>query len=150
MIPKKHVPDLIRDGKRFPAFAKPASAGEGRSEKIMRAKNSMRARRNALFCLVAAATLILAAAGGAFAQKQSGRGPSPNISTSKQPAPSALSGGGYQGGGYRGPGWGTAVPGVLMGIPQAYPPRGGQFVDDGDFDGGPQGPRQPQQGATRR
>ena len=36
MIPKKPVPDLIRDGNRFPAFAKPASAGEGRSDKIMR------------------------------------------------------------------------------------------------------------------
>jgi hypothetical protein len=36
MIPKKHVPDVIRDGSRFPAFAKPASAGEGRSEKIVR------------------------------------------------------------------------------------------------------------------
>jgi hypothetical protein len=27
---------LTRDGNRFPAFAKPASAGEGRSDKIMR------------------------------------------------------------------------------------------------------------------
>ena len=44
MIPKKPVPDLIRDRNRFPACAKPwhglpfwlhASAGEGRSEKIM-------------------------------------------------------------------------------------------------------------------
>jgi hypothetical protein len=35
MIPKKPAPDLIRGGTRFPAFAKPASAGEGRSEKIM-------------------------------------------------------------------------------------------------------------------
>jgi hypothetical protein len=36
MIPKKHVPDLIRDGNRFLAFAKPASAGEGWSDEIMR------------------------------------------------------------------------------------------------------------------
>jgi hypothetical protein len=36
MIPKQHVPDLIGDGNRFPAFTKPASAGEGRSDKIMR------------------------------------------------------------------------------------------------------------------
>jgi hypothetical protein len=36
MIPKQHVPGLTRDGYRFPAFAKPASAGEGRSDKIMR------------------------------------------------------------------------------------------------------------------
>jgi hypothetical protein len=44
MIPKKPVPDLIRDGYRFPACAKPrhdpivwtnASAGVGRSDKIM-------------------------------------------------------------------------------------------------------------------
>jgi hypothetical protein len=44
MIPKKPAPDLIRGVKRFPACAKPvawfgiqldASAGEGRSEKIM-------------------------------------------------------------------------------------------------------------------
>jgi hypothetical protein len=35
MIPKKPAPDLIRGGNRFPAFAKPASAGEGMSEKIM-------------------------------------------------------------------------------------------------------------------
>jgi hypothetical protein len=44
MIPKKLAPDLIRGGNRFPACAKPwhgspfwleASAGEGRSKKIM-------------------------------------------------------------------------------------------------------------------
>ena len=35
MIPKKPAPDLIRGGNRCPAFAKPALAGEGRSEKIM-------------------------------------------------------------------------------------------------------------------
>ncbi|MBI2712947.1 MAG: hypothetical protein HYX37_00630 [Rhizobiales bacterium] len=34
--PEKLVLDLIGDGYRFPAFAKPASAGEGRSGKIMR------------------------------------------------------------------------------------------------------------------
>src|SRR5262245_30425894 len=45
MIPKKPAPHLMRGGYRFPACAKPvarfvvwldASAGEGRSEKIMR------------------------------------------------------------------------------------------------------------------
>jgi hypothetical protein len=30
---------LIRGRNRFPAFAKPASAGEGRSDKIMRKQN---------------------------------------------------------------------------------------------------------------
>jgi hypothetical protein len=39
MIPKKPVPDLIRDEDRFPAFATPAPAGEGRSEWILRKKN---------------------------------------------------------------------------------------------------------------
>jgi hypothetical protein len=47
MIPKKPAPDVIRGGYRFPACAKPrqwrafpfdASAGEARSEKIMRKK----------------------------------------------------------------------------------------------------------------
>jgi hypothetical protein len=45
MIPKKLAPDVIPGGNQFPACAKPwhdivvwldASAGEGRSEKIMR------------------------------------------------------------------------------------------------------------------
>jgi len=40
MIPKQHVPDLIRDGHRFAAFAKLASAGEARSNKIMRKENA--------------------------------------------------------------------------------------------------------------
>jgi hypothetical protein len=35
MISKKHIPDAIRDGNRFPAFAKPASASEGKSDEIM-------------------------------------------------------------------------------------------------------------------
>jgi hypothetical protein len=34
--PEKLVLGSIGDGYRFPAFAKPASAGEGRSDKIMR------------------------------------------------------------------------------------------------------------------
>jgi len=38
MIPKKPVPDPIGDGNRFPGFAMPASAGEARSDKIMRKK----------------------------------------------------------------------------------------------------------------
>jgi hypothetical protein len=36
MIPKSMSSIPLEDGHRFPAFAKPASAGEGRSEKIMR------------------------------------------------------------------------------------------------------------------
>jgi hypothetical protein len=38
--PEKHVLDVIGDGNRFPAFAKPASAGEARSDKIMRGQES--------------------------------------------------------------------------------------------------------------
>jgi len=34
MMPKSLFPDLIRDAKRFPAFAKPAWAGEERSDGI--------------------------------------------------------------------------------------------------------------------
>jgi hypothetical protein len=49
MISKKLVPDLIRDVQRFPACAKPcevlvvwtnASAGVGRSDKIMRTEKN--------------------------------------------------------------------------------------------------------------
>ena len=40
MIPEKPVPDSIRDGNTFSAFAKPASAGEARSEKLMRRENA--------------------------------------------------------------------------------------------------------------
>jgi subtilisin family serine protease len=42
------------------------------------------------------------------------------------------------------------VPGVLMAIPQMMPPRGGQFIDDGSIDDGPQGSRRPPQRTTRR
>ncbi len=41
MIPKMPVPDLIRDGNRFSAFAKPASEGEGRSDKIVHNETSI-------------------------------------------------------------------------------------------------------------
>jgi hypothetical protein len=39
MIPKSMSSTPIGDGNRFPAFAKPASTREGRSEKIMRKGN---------------------------------------------------------------------------------------------------------------
>ncbi|MBI3703578.1 MAG: S8 family serine peptidase [Rhizobiales bacterium] len=46
--------------------------------------------------------------------------------------------GGYQGGGYRGGfGWGVAVPGVLMTLPQTGPSRGDVFIDDGRIIEGP-------------
>jgi hypothetical protein len=53
--PEKLVPDVIRDGHEFPACAKPsnhpfipldASAGEGRSEKIMRKQSAAPAVAN--------------------------------------------------------------------------------------------------------
>jgi len=36
VIPKKPVLGVIGEGNRFPAFMKPASAGEGRSDEITR------------------------------------------------------------------------------------------------------------------
>ncbi len=35
MMPKKPAPNMIRGAKRFPAFVKPASAGEARPDNIM-------------------------------------------------------------------------------------------------------------------
>ncbi|MGA3311221.1 MAG: hypothetical protein ABSD08_21840, partial [Xanthobacteraceae bacterium] len=52
MFPKKPAPDLIRGGHRFPAFAEPASAGEGRSEAIMLKQNSSRLLKNVGFGLI--------------------------------------------------------------------------------------------------
>jgi hypothetical protein len=100
----------------------------------------MHARQNALLCLAAAATLALASADGAFAQKINSRGASLNISDSRPSAPA----------GPRGGGWGQGGPGKLMANPQAIPPGGGQFIDDGAIDDAPQGPRRPPQHATRR
>jgi subtilisin family serine protease len=108
----------------------------------------MRAQQNALLCLVAVATLTLAAVGGAFAQKSFSRGPSPNIGASRPTGPVS---GGYQGGGgYRGGGWGATIPGVLMAVPGMVPAQGGQYyVDDGANYGGGQGPRRSQSSARR-
>ncbi|MGA8958510.1 MAG: hypothetical protein WB503_24200, partial [Pseudolabrys sp.] len=75
----------------------------------------MHVQRTALLCLIAA--LTLASVDGAFAQKMFSRGPSPDIGR-----PMGPTGGG--GGGFRGPGWGAVVPGVIMAVPQGYPPRG--------------------------
>ena len=101
----------------------------------------MRAHRNAILCIAAAATLILAA-DVAFAQKVFSRGSSANISAS---GPSRGGGGYYGGGGYRGGGWGG--PGVLLAIPQMVP-SGGQYIDDGDDVA--QGAGRPPQRSTRR
>ena len=80
----------------------------------------MRAHRTALLCLAAALTM---ASDGVFAQKMSGRGPSPNIGMSRPPTvpDGPRGGGGYPGGGHRGPGWGGVVPGIIVGLPQGYP-----------------------------
>ena len=91
----------------------------------------MRAHRNAILCIAAVATLILAAADAAFAQRAFSRGPSSNISA----------GGPSRGGS----GWGG--PGVLLAIPQMVPP-GGQYIDDGDDV--TQGAGRPPQRSTRR
>jgi len=85
----------------------------------------MRAHRTPLFCLIAALTFV--SANGAFAQKMMGRGPSSEIGGMR---PSGPSGGSLYGGGRRGPGWGSVVPGIIMAVPQGYPPSGA-FIDDG-------------------
>ncbi len=89
----------------------------------------MRAYRNAIICVAAAATMALAAADAAVAQKIFSRSGSPNVSVGRG------GDGGYRGGGWRG-------PGVLMAIPQ-FVPRGGVYIED---DALPQGPRR----STRR
>lgn len=141
----------------------------------------MRMQRNALLCLAAAGALTVAAAGAASAQTYYNDRQAPRFNAVKQPTtikqPAAglkqppgmkpPSGGnrggggggnygGGGGGGYRGPGWGAAVPGILMTIPQMMPPDRGRFIDDGtvieDVDLGPS-PRpqqQPPQRAARR
>src|SRR5450631_484123 len=96
----------------------------------------MPTHRNAILCIAAVATLILAAADAAFAQKVFSRGSSSNIGA----------GGPSRGdGGYRGGGWGG--PGVLMAIPQMGP-SGRQYIDDdGDV---LQGAGRPPQRSTLR
>ena len=97
----------------------------------------MRSYRDAIICVAAAATLVLAAGDAAVAQKAFSRGASPNVGVGR----GGDGNGGYRGGGYRGGGWGVAIPGVLMAIPQ-YGPRG-DYIED---DAAPQGPRR----STRR
>src|SRR5437870_9775471 len=95
----------------------------------------MRAQRTALACLIAA--LSFASADFAFAQKIMSRGPSSEVG---RPVGPTGGGGGFRGGGFGGPGWGAVVPGIIMSVPQGYPPNG-PIIDDG--------PRRSQQ-ANRR
>jgi subtilisin family serine protease len=97
----------------------------------------MRAKRNILLCLAAAATLALASLDGALAQKVFSRSAAPAASVSRPPATS-------------GGGWGGTIPGVLMAIPGMLPGHGGQAVDDDAYYGGPQGPRRSPQNSARR
>src|SRR4029078_12346155 len=94
----------------------------------------MRAHRTALLCFAAALTV---ASDGVFAQKMSGRGPSPHIGvdrpTNDPDGPSK--GGGFPGGGLRGPRWGGVVPGIAVGYP-----AGSYIIDDY----GPSGTRRTQ------
>ncbi len=99
----------------------------------------MRALRNGLLCLAAAATLTLAALDGASAQKLPGRGAAPNIGVGRPMAPTGLAPTGLRGG------WGAAVPGLIMAIPQTGALRGGQIIDNA-----PQDRRRPPQRTTRR
>jgi hypothetical protein len=92
----------------------------------------MHAQRTALLCLIAA--LTIPSADGALAQKVFSR--SPEVGRPSGPT----GGGSYRGGGFPRPGWGAVVPGIMMTLPQGYPP-GGPTIDDG--------PRRSQQ-ANRR
>ncbi len=105
----------------------------------------MRSQRTALLCLIAA--LMFVSADRALAQKMPSRGPSPNIGASRPAGPvgPTRGGGDFGGGGFRGPGLGAVVPGIIMAVPQSYPPNG-VFIDDGTGD---DGPRRSQQ-ANRR
>ena len=115
----------------------------------------MRMRNNALICLGLAALVALAAAGDAAAQKYNSRG-TPNIGAAPAAPTGGNRGGGYQGGGgSRGPGWGAAIPGIIMAVPQFVPrdaqaaPGGGRFIDDGTVDDDLPS-RPPRQNAARR
>src|SRR5690242_13017862 len=85
----------------------------------------MRVHMRPLLCLAAA--LAFASTDGVLAQKMMSRGPSSDTGGMR---PSRPSGGGVHGGGPRGPGWGSVVPGIIMAVPQGYPPNG-PFIDDG-------------------
>jgi outer membrane biosynthesis protein TonB len=50
---------IPKSGNRFPAYAKPASAGEGRSEKIMRKHNMRRMQRIVMLAIMIAALPVL-------------------------------------------------------------------------------------------
>ncbi|MEP7030167.1 MAG: S8 family serine peptidase [Pseudolabrys sp.] len=102
----------------------------------------MRVRQKTLLCFTAAAAIIAATLGGAIAQKYNSRG-GQNIGVGPAPMPGSRGGDGYRGG------YGGLAPGVLMGIPQFIPPRGGQYIDDDIVYGDPQGPNRPQR-QTRR
>jgi subtilisin family serine protease len=91
----------------------------------------MRSHRYAPLC-AAVAALTLTSLSGAYAQKLNSRGAAP--------VPSRGDGGGYRRGGDNYGGLGATIPGVLLAIPQLVP-QGGQVVDDGLDNGGPQGPR---------
>src|SRR5258707_1797367 len=83
----------------------------------------MNMQRTALHCLIAA--MVLVSAESALAQKSFSRGPSSNISVNRPTGPSG--GGDFRGGGNRGPGWGGIVPGIIVAVPQGYPPHGPSF-----------------------
>jgi subtilisin family serine protease len=110
----------------------------------------MRMQKSALLCLGIAAILAMASIGDAMAQKYKGGGAS-NIGR-QAPAPRGGDGG-HRGGGSRGPGWGAAIPGIIMAIPQFLPesaPAEGRFIDDGTIDDDRPRRRQPPQRTTRR
>ena len=99
----------------------------------------MRGYRNATLCIAAIATLILATADAAFAQRVFGRGPSPNIGVAR--------GGGYNGGrNYRR----SYVSGNFMGTLPGYSPGIVQDIEGGDIDEPAPGSRRPTRRSARR
>ncbi len=87
-------------------------------------------RGNALLRFAAAATLTLAAADGATAQRYNG-GSSTKMDGYQSTAPRGGDGGYRRGRGTRG-GFGGMLPGVVMTVPTMIPSGGGRYIDDGD------------------
>jgi subtilisin family serine protease len=89
--------------------------------------------------LLAAAAVLTASAGGAFAQKVYSRSPG----FGGAPAQSGARNGGYRGGGFRSGGWTTSVPGLILSLP-----TGPQYIDDGPGAPPPAARRAPRRGSS--
>jgi subtilisin family serine protease len=112
---------------------------------------TMRVPRTLLRCIATVAALgfvlALAPSGGALAQKYKNDRPSYGDGPTR--GGGNRGDGGHRGDGWRGPGWGGAV-GIIMTLPEAGPPGGGRFIDDGTVDDGPKKPRRSTRSTARR